>query len=344
MSFIVRPVKQDDLKDLILLSGKTKLYNLPSEESKLSKLIEIGIKSFSGDLDFFDTCYFFVLEDRNKKKVVGTAQIKAQKHPEGQPNYTFKVFFEKKHSYSLNKTVAHQKLKLMANWDPVTELRALGLSSEYRSHPMKLGYLLITSRLAYMSIHNQKFHKTVYSEIFPGGEAFWNFFSGRFIPMDYSDADLRSQNDQEFFSSLLPKEDIYVSMLPKEVQNIIGQERSLSTPARKMLERVGFIYRSHIDPLDGGPCLWTELSSTIVYQSLVAASVEEITDTLKEGKPYMLSNGFSTNFRCINSKVVVKNIKVNTGMHNTGEVELTTAVANALQVKKGDTIYAVSYA
>jgi arginine N-succinyltransferase len=89
-----------------------------------------------------------------------------------------------------------------------------------------------------------------------GGEnAFWDHFGRKFIPVKYAEADRFCQHNRRFIPELLPREEIYLSLFPLEVQNLIGEVAPETQPARRLLESMGFRYRGMIDPFDGGPHL-----------------------------------------------------------------------------------------
>jgi arginine N-succinyltransferase len=71
----------------------------------------------------------------------------------------------------------------------------------------------------------------------------------------YAEADRFCQHNRSFIKELLPKEEIYLTLLPLEVLNQVAQVGPETAPARKLLENLGFRYRGFIDPFDGGPHL-----------------------------------------------------------------------------------------
>jgi arginine N-succinyltransferase len=83
----------------------------------------------------------------------------------------------------------------------------------------------------------------------------WEFLGRRFIPLSYSEADKACQYSREFIASLLPREEIYLSLLPPEARDAVGRVNEETVPARAMLEKMGFVYKDRIDPFDGGPHL-----------------------------------------------------------------------------------------
>jgi arginine N-succinyltransferase len=86
-----------------------------------------------------------------------------------------------------------------------------------------------------------------------GDNLFWDTFGRKFIPVKYAEADRFCQHNRAFISDLLPKDEIYLTLFPLEVQNMVGVVSRETIPARRLLESLGFKYRGYIDPFDGGP-------------------------------------------------------------------------------------------
>jgi arginine N-succinyltransferase len=89
---------------------------------------------------------------------------------------------------------------------------------------------------------------------------FWEALGRRFINLSFAEADFFCQRSKEFITSLFPKEEIYVSLLPPFARHLIGKVGTETIPARRMLESIGFRYRDHVDPFDGGPYLEAQVN------------------------------------------------------------------------------------
>jgi len=125
---------------------------------------------------------------------------------------------------------------------------------------MKLGKQLSLIRFHYMGVHREQFRDKVLAEMMApitpdGHNTLWEYLGRRFINLPYSEADKFCQYSREFMVSLLPREEIYLSLLPPEARKLVGQVGNDTIPARKMLEDMGFKYTGRIDPFDGGPHL-----------------------------------------------------------------------------------------
>ncbi|MFO0491109.1 MAG: arginine N-succinyltransferase, partial [bacterium] len=90
---------------------------------------------------------------------------------------------------------------------------------------------------------------------------FWEHFGRHFINMTYDQADRFCQESKEFMLSLLPSEDIYLTLLVPEARAAIGSVSEETTPAKHLLERLGFAHFQRVDPFDGGPHLEAQTDS-----------------------------------------------------------------------------------
>ncbi len=134
------------------------------------------------------------------------------------------------------------------------------LQPSYRGHKMKLGRFLSLVRFHFMGLHRAMFSDRVLAEmmapITPDGRStLWEYLGRRFINLTYDEADRFCQYSKEFMISLLPREEIYLTLLPPEARSVVGEVGPETLPARRMLERLGFTCKDRIDPFDGGPNL-----------------------------------------------------------------------------------------
>src|SRR5690606_40386071 len=60
---------------------------------------------------------------------------------------------------------------------------------------------------------------------------------------------------------LMPKLPIYVKLLPKEAQEVIGQVHENTRPALAMLQSEGFRFRGYVDIFDAGPTVESEIEN-----------------------------------------------------------------------------------
>lgn len=233
--------------------------NLPCDEDFLKRRIELSQRSFGLCLEGGESAVFvFVLEDRESGRVVGTSMIMAKHGVPGHPYYWFEVSTEERQSDGLDKRFVHTKLRLRSTEDGPTEIGGLILDPSYRRHPHKCGKALSVVRFAYISMHPDRFQREVTAEMLSpfkesGGNLLWDAFGQHFTGLEYRDADHLSAHNKQFIADLFPRDPVYATLFPKNVQETIGQPNETAKAAVRILEKVGFRYLNQVDPFDGGP-------------------------------------------------------------------------------------------
>jgi arginine N-succinyltransferase len=256
---ILRPVAVDDLDDFVALAGRLDSANLPEDPNFLAERIAASMRSFAGDLDDArDGVYVFVLEDTEAGRVVGTSMIIAKQGREDSPFYWLELSSEARSSPELDRRFVHRKLRLRSTEDGPTGVGGLILDPAYRRHPSKCGKALSIVRFAYVSAHPDRFEREVTAEMLspfegPGRNLLWNAFGARFTDLPYREADHLTARTKQFIADLFPRDPVYVTLFPKEVQEIIGKPSETSKAALRILEKVGFHPLNQVDPFDGGP-------------------------------------------------------------------------------------------
>jgi len=255
----LRPVGPSDLDDLVELAQQLDSMNLPSDRAFLETRIEDSVTSFTFDLaDWRTGIYVFMLEDSDKGKCVGTATILAKHGRPKRPFYWLEVSTEERHSAELARRFVHTKLRLRSTEDGPTEIGGLVLDPDYRRHPEKCGKALSIVRFAYMSMHPDRFEKQVVAEMLspfeaPGQNLLWEAFGARFTGLSYREADHLSGRTKQFIADLFPRDPVYATLFPEEVQAVIGKPGPTAVAAVRILEKVGFGDLHQVDPFDGGP-------------------------------------------------------------------------------------------
>ncbi len=216
-----------------------------------------GHAAMERDSEFF----MFSLEDvATGGGVIGTSQVRARQGGPGNPNWSFRITEKRYYSPALKFGTSHAVGQLFGDESGPSELGGLILQPSYRGHAERPGRFLSFVRFHFIGLFRQVFADRILAEMMgplgPDGEnLFWDAFGRKFIPVKFAEADRFCQHDRSFIPDLLPKEEIYLSLLPLEVQNSLGVVARDTIPARKLLESLGFKYRGFIDPFDGGPHL-----------------------------------------------------------------------------------------
>ena len=265
--FVLRPIASTDLDDLVDLARELDSMNLPEDRDVLRERIARSERSFAVDAASpsaaFEATgevptYLFALEDLEEGRVVGTSMVKAKHGVAGEPYYWLEVSTEERRSVELDKRFTHTKLRLCSTEDGPTEIGGIVLAPRFRGHPRKLGKALSVVRFAFMSLHPGRFEREVIAEMLPpferaGEHPLWDAFGQHFTGMDYREADHLSAHNKSFIADLFPREAVYATLFPEEVQRWIGEPGESSKAALRILEKIGFHSLNQVDPFDAGP-------------------------------------------------------------------------------------------
>ncbi len=256
--FLIRAAETTDLDGLQAVATHLNSVNLPNDRERLRTLIARSQESFAGRCDVADRHFLFVLIDTASGHVLGSSIIFAQHGSRRAPHVYFDVLEEERYSQTLDRHFVHRILRIGYNYKGITEIGGLALLPDWRGHPARLGLLLSAVRFIYLALHRPIFRDEVLSELMPplepdGTSRLWEALGRRFTGLSYQEADRLSHENKEFIRALFPEEPIYATLLPPEVQAVIGQVGPATKGVETMLRRIGFEYAQRIDPFDGGP-------------------------------------------------------------------------------------------
>lgn len=215
-----------------------------------------GMSGMEQDSDLF----MFTIVDQESGGILGTSQVRARMGGPGNPNWAFKISEKTFRSEQLGWGTTHKVGQLYGDESGPTEIGGLILTPSHRGHKGRPGRFLSFVRFHFMGLHRELFSDRIIAEMAPpvtadGENLFWDAFGRKFIPVKYAEADRFCQHNRAFISELLPKDEIYLSLLPLEVQNQVGVVSKETIPARRLLENLGFAYKGFVDPFDTGPHL-----------------------------------------------------------------------------------------
>ena len=86
-----------------------------------------------------------------------------------------------------------------------------------------------------------------------GRSPFWEAIGRHFFDIDFPKADYLSMVNKRFIADLMPKHPIYIPLLPKEAQAVIGEVHDQTRPAMRILADEGFECCDQVDIFEGGP-------------------------------------------------------------------------------------------
>lgn len=279
--YIIRDAKESDIEDIFNISKLLNTVNLPANKNELEQVIFNSEKSFSlQEKDSTKRAFLFVLCDQSDR-VIGTSQIFAKHGTLASPHLYFQVGYDERYSETLKKYFKHRTLKLCQSFDGPTEVGSLVLSNQYRSSKEKLGRTLSYVRFLFMSMKPDFFSSKVLAELLPPlgpnlESALWDAVGRKFTGLEYFEADIISRKNKEFIKTLFPSGEIYVSLLPDNAQEIIGQVGRNSRGAAHLLAKIGFSYSHRVDPFDGGPHYEAELKDISLLKNSLHATVRPL--------------------------------------------------------------------
>ena len=288
--FLIRSVRESDLDELLRLSRLVYFINLPDDKDILKEKIRVSVDSFNGNLeDKFKREYIFVIEDTKNNKVIGTSMIIGRHGCPESPHMYLELNELQKYSETIHTGFIHKVLRLKFDSDGPTEIGGLVMDPAYRGHTAKLGRQLSYARFLFIKMKRRWFKDRILSELMPplsenGESVLWENLGRKFTNLSYQDADLLSRKNKEFITSLFPKGDIYTVLLPGEARDAIGRVGKATEPVKYMLEKIGFKWKGHIDPFDGGPHYWADTDKISIIQDTKKASLnrESLKGRVKE--------------------------------------------------------------
>ena len=334
--FLIRSCREDDLEGLFRLAQQVYFINLPADREVISEKIRLSMASFNGDIeDKFEREYILVMESLEEGNViVGTSGIIARHGSAAVPHMYFELKELQKYSETIHSGFIHKVLRLRFDYDGPTEIGGLVVNPTYRSHKAKLGRQLSFSRFLYMKMRRRWFKNHVLSELMPplteqGESILWEAVGRKFTNLSYQEADVLSRKNKEFVTSLFPKGDIFTCLLDGEVRDSIGRVGPGAEPVKHMLEKIGFQWREHIDPFDGGPHYLAETDKITLVKETQKRKISRETLKRKVKDMALVATTSGGDFKCIQTPYEVVRHKVS----------LPKATIEALGTEAGDAVY-----
>ncbi|MFM9889572.1 MAG: arginine N-succinyltransferase [Rickettsiales bacterium] len=332
----LRPATLDDHAAVLALAKQAGfgMTSLPPDAAVLQEKIEASVASFAGACkkpgqEFF----FFVLEDsENEGHIAGTCGIKAHIGL-SQPFYSYKLTTITQASTQLDIFSKQVLLQVTNDLTGATEVGSLFLEPRYRRD--RMGKMMSLSRFMFIAAFRETFADTIIAEMrgvhdAEGNAPFYNALPKHFFQMNFAKADyINATQGNQFINDLMPKYPIYLNLLRKSAQQVVGRVNAASEPARAMLEAQGFKYTGYIDIFDGGPTMIAEREQVAVIREAKTAIIATI-DELPEGTPkFMVSNEQFAGFRCATGRVVEI---------TAGKLHITHRLAGRMGLKLGDKV------
>lgn len=330
---IVRPATMSDHAEVLSLAHEAGIgmTSLPEDASVLEEKIRRAVSSFAGkDETNGDEKFLFVLEDTEKKKLVGTTGVVAHvgiKHP----FYSYKLSTIVQASDIADVYSKQRVLHMVNDYTGASEIGSLFLRSDYRHSG--IGKFLSRCRYLLLAEFPKLFSDLVISEIRGvqdenGDSPFYRNLAEYFFNMEFKKADfISATKGSQFISDLMPKYPIYVNLLDKKAQDIIGVPLEASKPALRLLEEEGFRHQGYIDVFDAGPTMQVERAQIRTVRKSKKANISS-TKTIENSKQYMIASTNLANF-----SITLGNIE-----ENKDSVSIEPKIAELLKLKTGDAV------
>jgi len=369
--FLIRPSKPEDTSTLVKLARTVYFINLPPAENLISARIDHSRRCFrklalqwanqtsptskrarkpkpargassSGGMAALDEnsdVYMFSIVDTESGSVIGTSQIRTHMGGPGNPNWRLAVSEKKFHSESLRFGTTHTVARLDGDESGPSEIGGLILDPGFRGHRLRPGRLLSFIRFHLVGLFRDQFADTILAEMMgpvtsDGDNPFWDAFGRKFIPVKFAEADRFCQHNRKFIQELLPKDEIYLTLLPLEVINVVGVVGRETIPARRMLETLGFKYRGFIDPFDGGPHLDCATDQVPLVNWTRRAEIGKVT-TLERCTERAIVSVITGEGELRGTEALVE---MGTGKDEKGPVRLLPETMEMLQIENGASI------
>ncbi|HAW92301.1 MULTISPECIES: arginine N-succinyltransferase [unclassified Arsukibacterium] len=330
---VIRPIRADDYPALYQMAVESGhgFTSLPVNDELLMRKISRSEQSLQKKVSSpGDEGYLFVLEDTSNGDVCGTSALEAAVGlDDAFYHYHLGKVVHSSRSLGVYKTV--DILTLCNDYTGVSELCTLFLRENRREK--NNGRLLSKSRFLFMAEFAERFADRVIAEMRGvsdqnGHSPFWRWLQEHFFSVDFPTADyLTGIGQKVFIAELMPKYPIYVSLLSKQAQQVIGKVHDKTRPALALLQSEGFSNRGYVDIFDAGPTVEARVEHirSIRYSRKLQV---QIGTPGPDSQPYLICNTNLEQFRATWLALTVT--------EHSDQVVLPQDCADALGVKAGE--------
>ncbi|HDH7816477.1 TPA: arginine N-succinyltransferase [Raoultella ornithinolytica] len=329
---LFRPVREDDLDDIIRLASRAGvgMTSLPNDPARLAARIQRSVETFAGKLLRGQQGFLFVLEDTRLARVVGVSAIEVAVGLD-EPFYNFRLQRTVRASKELGVYKNQELLNLSYDHTGHSELCTLFLDPEYQKN--RNGLFLSKARFLFIAAFRELFSPHLFAELRgrsdeQGNSPFWDALGHHFFDIPFADADrLTGTGMKTFIAELMPAYPIYVSLLPDDAREAIGQVHANTSPARAILEKEGFSWRGSVDIFDAGPVLEAETDAIrAISESQFIPAMQLMTE---RSSPLIVANNQFEQFRAVL-------------ISPDDQSQLNQAALDALAVNETDRVHAVT--
>jgi len=330
---IVRTARETDIDGVLSLAKLAfpGMTTLPPDRDVLATKLDRSVKSIAKSVDTpSDESYFLVMEDTETEALLGTSAILACLGSVDE-FYSYKLNKVTHSCKELDKKITVETLNLSNHFEGFAEVATLYLNPDYRKNGN--GKLLARSRYLFMAQFRDRFPESVMADLRgyfdeDGCSPFWDAVGSHFFDMPFADADLYGAvHGNQFIADLMPKQPLYVNLLPESAQNVIGQPNVKGKPAMTMLKNEGFRWNGHVDIFDAAPSVDTKIDDIESIKQSASAEVIGISEYEGDESAMLVTSDITSFKACITTISVEK-----------GGVRLPRATLQALDIEFGDAV------
>jgi len=330
---IVRTARESDLEGVFALAEQAYpgMTTLPPDRKVLEAKLSASVTSIAKQIEMpSNETYFLVMEDIDSGAIVGTAAVIACL---GSVDdfYSYKLNKVTHSCKELDKKVTFETLNLSNHFEGFAEVATLFLHQDYRKEGM--GKLLARSRYMFMAQFRERFPESVMADLRGyfdqhGRSPFWDAVGQHFFELGFAEADLYGAiNGNQFIADLMPKQPIYVNLLPESAQEVIGQPNVKGKPALLMLKDEGFRWNGHVDIFDAAPSVDTKIDDMTTIKNSVCAEFIGLSEYEGDAKAIIASSDINSFVTCFSTISVEK-----------GGVRLPRDISKTLNLSLGDSV------
>jgi arginine N-succinyltransferase len=260
--YVVRPVEPADAGALetLLAASTPGVHTLPRTRDRIAAFVERSIASFAAHVDIpSEESYLFVLEDLERRELLGTAAIHASAGSNG-TYFAFRNDVIQQVSRDLNISHSVHALTLCSELTACSQLSGFYIGR--RDGMARESALLSRARLLYAVLAPHRFGDRFFVPLAgvtdaAGQSPFWDALGRKFFKMDFLEAErlIGGVRNRTLIVELMPHYPVYVPLLPGPAQAAMGQIHPDGQLAFDLLAEEGFEADEYIDIFDGGPIL-----------------------------------------------------------------------------------------
>ncbi len=303
---VLRPVERADipaLQGMVERSSEllTGMSSLVPDPGYVEARVEESIAAFAARPESpGEESYLFVLdhdgEVRGMSGIIAAVGLT-------EPFWSYRVGSLVNSSRELGIYKSHPILFLTNDYTGAAELCSLFLDPSHRG--ANSGRLLSLGRMLFLAEHPDRFAERIIAEMRGvidenGRSPLWRGLGIHFFDLPFGEADdIFGRGNKQFIAELMPQHPVYIDLLPKKAQAVIGQVHERTRPALRMLESEGLRYEGYVDIFDGGPTVAAPVDALRTVAESIECTVANGAEGGEDPVGLLVGTGRLEGYRCI---------------------------------------------